>query len=182
MAEEAIAAGRGGGKGVRNYLKAHWKELLALTLAAIPAVWIISNWGGSRKTAASVITLQPDGASMSGAANGTAIPPADTGAPAKRPKPPVAAHKAAQAIAIPPMRQLPNPFPKFKDWVVNVIPGSSEAGQTSPSSWPFGKSGNGLKTSVNGSTGTSVRKPASSSLAGAPANARVRPRTPVRPS
>ncbi len=93
----AIAANqKAGGKPAQRvgaYIKAHWKELLALVLAAIPALFIVFH-SGARKTAGQVLTLSPSTPPIGD--NSSAIPPPSTSNPA----PPVAAAVAA-AVAAP---------------------------------------------------------------------------------
>jgi len=58
----AIAANQASGnpaKRVGAYMKAHWKELLALVLAAIPALFILFH-AGARKQAQQILTLAPN--------------------------------------------------------------------------------------------------------------------------
>lgn len=74
----AVASRTEGGHRVTNYIKAHWKELLALVLAAIPALFIIFTLTG-RKAAQQTITLAPNGSAPSGADVGSTIPSADNG-------------------------------------------------------------------------------------------------------
>jgi hypothetical protein len=64
-----VANQKAGGKPARRvgaYIKAHWKELLALVLAAIPALFILFSVG-ARKQAHSIATLSPTGAAGSSA-------------------------------------------------------------------------------------------------------------------
>lgn len=76
------------------YVKAHWKELLALVLAAIPALFIVLH-PGARKAAQSVLTLSPDGSSSTaGADPSSTISPVSSGSGAA-----AAAGAAASAVA-----------------------------------------------------------------------------------
>jgi len=72
----AKAAGKNRLQRVGAYARAHWKELLALLLAAIPAAFIVFH-SGARKQAQSILTLPPLGAAVPGGADAsTAITPA----------------------------------------------------------------------------------------------------------
>ncbi len=69
----AIAAKQAGGNPIKRvgaYIRAHWKELLALTLAAIPALFLVFH-AGARKQAQEILTLPPLGAAPSSAGSDT---------------------------------------------------------------------------------------------------------------
>jgi len=76
----AIAAKAGGGPAVKRvgaYVKAHWKELLALTFAAIPAIFILLHTG-ARKAVQQTLTLPPLGTgapSSDSTTSGATTPP-----------------------------------------------------------------------------------------------------------
>jgi len=72
----AKTAGKNRLQRVGAYARAHWKELLALLLAAIPAAFIVFHTG-ARKQAQSILTLPPLGAATPGGADASsAITPA----------------------------------------------------------------------------------------------------------
>jgi hypothetical protein len=72
----AKAAGKSRLQRAGAYVRAHWKELLALLLAAIPAAFIVFHTG-ARKQAQSILTLPPLGAATPGGADASsAITPA----------------------------------------------------------------------------------------------------------
>ncbi len=170
----AIAAKEKGGghfHRVGAYIKAHWKELLALALAAIPALFIIMNWGSSRKTAQGIVTLQPDSSSGSGAAASTTIPSPGTPSSPPSTTPPF----------MPPVPPAPSQAPPGRrgggliGWLGtpgNFLPGPSilQVPPVNP----------GIKT-PGGGTGLNVPMPSLSSATGAPALARITP-TPPSPA
>jgi hypothetical protein len=82
----AIAANQASGnpaKRVGAYMKAHWKELLALVLAAIPALFIVFH-SGARKTAQQLVTRPPFGSGFGFDPGPVPVP----GQPAAPPPPP----------------------------------------------------------------------------------------------
>jgi len=89
----AIAAKQAGGNPVKRvgaYIKAHWKELLALVLAAIPALFIVFHTG-ARKAAQQTLTMPP---------LGTGAPAGDSSTAMSSPAAAVAAPVAAAAAAV----------------------------------------------------------------------------------
>jgi len=88
----AIAAKQAGGNPVKRvgaYIKAHWKELLALVLAAIPALFIVFHTG-ARKAAQQTLTMPP---------LGTGAPAGDSSTALSSPAAAVAAPVAAAVAA-----------------------------------------------------------------------------------
>ncbi len=95
----AIAANqKAGGKPAQRvgaYIKAHWKELLALVLAAIPALFIVFH-SGARKTAGQVLTLSPSTPPIGDSSSAIPPPSTSTSSPA-----PAVAAAVATAVAAP---------------------------------------------------------------------------------
>lgn len=144
----AIAANQASGnpaKRVGAYMKAHWKELLALVLAAIPALFILFH-AGARKQAQQILTLAPtSGASPADSTTPPTTPPT----PPPPPKPPIrddtkpTGGNILSYLGLGPRRDAGAVSQNGYNPRSGRAPQSSSAAGVPPDRWPAGKRGGG---------------------------------------